>query len=128
MTSLRKFHLGSSCLLLALLWLPLPSLHSGGVLAVAGPLGFNPSVVGKPITWANASLTYYTDLGDLSPALPQAAANIFVADGFAKWTSVPGAALTATRGGALAQDVNGSNVFFSGDTLMMPADIQPGNI
>ncbi|MEO6119949.1 MAG: IPT/TIG domain-containing protein, partial [Terriglobales bacterium] len=81
--------------------------------------------VGKPITWANASLTYYTDLGDLSPALPQTTANAFVADAFARWTAVSGAALTATRGGGLAQDVSGSNFFFSGDTLMMPADIQP---
>ncbi len=99
-------------------------LHSGGVLAIAGPIGFNPSVVGKPITWANASLAYYTDLGDLSPVLPQATANAFVADAFAGWTSVPTAALTVARMGALAQDVNGSNVLNSGNSIAMPADIQ----
>ncbi len=111
------------CLILLLLLAVIRPLHSGGVLAVAGPSGFNPSAVGKPITWANASLTYYTDLGDLSPVLPQATANAFVADAFARWTAVSTAALTATRAGALAQDVNGTNVFAGGDS--MPADIQP---
>lgn len=111
-------------MLLAVLLLVRP-VQGGGVLAVAGPSGFNPSVVGKPITWANASLTYYTDLGNLSPVLPQATANTFVADAFARWTAVPTAALTVTRAGALGQDVNGANVFMNGDALSLPADIQP---
>jgi len=96
-----------------------------GVVAVAGPIGFNPNVVGQPIKWANASLTYYTDLGDLSPVLPQDAANAFVADAFARWTSAPSTALAVTRGGALAQDVSGANVFVSGGQLTMPSDVLP---
>ncbi|HUS19069.1 MAG TPA: IPT/TIG domain-containing protein [Terriglobales bacterium] len=101
------------------------SAQSGGVLAVAGPSGFNPSVVGKPITWANASLAYYTDQGDLSPLLPQSGANDFVSDAFSRWTAVPSAALQVARAGALAENVDGSNVFLTGNTLTMPADIQP---
>lgn len=98
--------------------------HTGGVLAVAGPTGFNPDVVGKPITWANATLSYYTDLGELSPVLTQESANTFVADAFSRWTSVTTASLSATRGGALAQDINGSNVTLNGGAIAMPADIQ----
>lgn len=112
------------CVVLVALLVARPA-EPNGVVAVAGPHGFNPSVVGQPIKWANASLTYYTDLGDLSPALPQETANTFVADAFARWTSVPAAALAVTRGGALAQDVNGTNVFVSGGQLSMPSDVQP---
>ncbi len=98
--------------------------HSGGVLAVAGTIGFNPDVVGKPITWANGSLSYYTDLGDLSPILTQEAANAFVADAFSRWTSVPTSSFSAVRGGALSEDINGSNVVLNGESLAIPAEIQ----
>ena len=70
-------------------------------------------------------ITYYTDQGDLSPILPNASANAFVADAFSQWTSVPTAAVAAVNGGQLAEDVNGSNVTNSGGTLSMPTDIQP---
>ena len=41
------------------------------------------------------------------------------------WTSVPTAALAAARGGALAEDVNGTNVVVNADgTISMPLDIQ----
>ena len=70
-------------------------------------------------------MSYYTDQGDLSPVLPNAAANTFVANAFSQWTSVSTAALAATSGGQLAEDVNGSNVTRNPDgTLTIPADIQ----
>src|SRR3954462_4285513 len=97
-----------------------PQLRGGGALYVAGVSGFDPNAEGKPITWANGSVVYFTDQGDAGPMLPQATANAFVADAFSRWTSVPTAALSATRGGALAEDVNGTNVTNSGDGIAIP--------
>ncbi len=98
---------------------PLP-VNAGGVLKVAGS-GFDAAARGKPVTWANGAIVYYTDQGDLSPALPNAQADALVADAFSRWTSVATAALTATRGGALAEDVSGSNV----SAGSLPLDVQP---
>lgn len=98
--------------------------QAGGPAFVAGS-AFDPAMSGKPILWANGSLSYYTDQGDLSPLLPQASANAFVADAFSRWTSVTTAALTATNAGPLAEDVNGSNVVATHLGVSFPADIQP---
>src|SRR5258705_14025949 len=78
-------------------------VQGGGVLYVAGVSGFDPNAEGKPITWTNGSIVYFTDQGDAGPMLPQATANAFVADAFSRWTSVSTAALVASRGGALAE-------------------------
>src|SRR3954468_9030609 len=86
------------------------NLNAGGVKYVAGITSFDPNVAGKPITWANGNIVYFTDKGNAGAMLPQSAANSFVADAFAVWTSVPTAGLKASRGGALAEDVNGTNV------------------
>lgn len=100
--------------------------RAGGPKQIAGPTYFDPSMTGQPLTWPQGLITYYTDQGDLSPVLPNPSANSFVASSFAVWTSVPTAAITATSGGQLAEDVNGTNVFLNGDgTISMPADIQP---
>jgi hypothetical protein len=100
--------------------------HAGGPEFVAGNTYFNASAKGQPVVWAQGAAVYYTDLGDLSPLLPGPAADSFVADAFSRWTFVSTAALTATRGGQLAEDVNGSNVMVNTDrTITMPADIQP---
>lgn len=98
--------------------------QAGGPSFVAGT-AFDPAISGKPILWANGNISYYTDQGDLSPLLPQSAANLFVADAFSRWTSVTTAALTATRSGALAEDVNGSNVVATQPGVSLPSDIQP---
>jgi hypothetical protein len=100
--------------------------HAGAPKSVAGTSYFNSAMTGKPLVWPQGLVTYYTDQGDLSPVLPNASANAFVADAFSQWTSVPTAALSATSGGQLAEDVNGSNVTV--DTLgniSIPTDIQP---
>jgi hypothetical protein len=101
-------------------------LRAGGPKCVAGSTYFTSSTNGQPLTWPQGLITYYTDQGDLSPALPNASANAMVADAFSQWTSVPTAALAAISGGQLAEDVNGGNIFVNADgTISMPADIQP---
>jgi hypothetical protein len=99
--------------------------RAGGPKYVAGSSYFDPTTTGQPLIWPGG-VTYYTDQGDLSPILPNASANTFVANAFALWTSVPTAAVTATSGGQLAENVDGSNVYVNANgTITMPADIQP---
>lgn len=100
--------------------------RAGGPKYVAGTSYFETSATGQPLTWAGGVITYYTDQGDLSPILPNASANTFVANAFGVWTAVPTAALNITSGGQLGEDVNGTNVYVnSNGTITMPADIQP---
>jgi hypothetical protein len=100
-------------------------LSAANPRSVAGTAFFN-SMAGQPLAWPQGQITYYTDQGDLSPALPNASANSFVADAFNQWTSVTTAALTSTNAGQLAEDVNGTNVTVNSDgSISMPADIQP---
>jgi hypothetical protein len=94
--------------------------------SVAGSSYFNSAMTGQPLTWPQGAITYYTDQGDLSPVMPNASANNFVASAFSQWTAVPTAAVTAANAGQLAEDVNGTNVTLNSDgSISMPADIQP---
>ena len=98
--------------------------HAGGPKFVAGSTYFNSSSMGQPVTWSLGQVNYYTDQGDLSPILPNAAANSFVASAFSQWTSIPGAALVATNAGRLAEDVNGNNISVDGNgAVTAPPDI-----
>lgn len=99
--------------------------HGGGPKYVAGTTYFNSGTAGTPLTWAGGQVTYFTDQGDLSPILPNSAANTFVASAFSVWASVSTAALAATSGGQLAEDVNGSNITVSNGVVTGPADITP---
>ena len=99
---------------------------AGGPLYVAGVSGFNSSATGQPITWAGGVVNYYTDQGNLSPLLPGASADAFVATAFASWSSVTTAALQINRAGQLSEDVSGSNVQNAG-SLILPVDIQPNS-
>ncbi len=108
----------------AIMVLPV-ALRAGGPLYVAGVSEFQNGAAGTPLTWPAGNVTYYTDQGDLSPQLPQAAANAFVADAFTRWTAIPTVALAVSRAGQLDEDVNGSNVTLVNGTVVMPADIQP---
>src|SRR5438477_12090487 len=95
---------------LALITLCFPSsVRAGGPLYVAGS-GFKAGSAGTPLTWVGGQISYYTDQGDLSPLLPQAAADNLVAEAFSRWTSVSTAALAATRSGQLDEDVSGATV------------------
>ena len=98
---------------------------AGGPRYVAGVSYFDPSTKGTPLTWSQGIINYYTDQGDLSPLLPGANADSFVADAFSRWTSVPTAALSSTLAGHLAEDVNGTNVSVTNGVVTMPADILP---
>ena len=100
--------------------------RAGGPKYVAGASYFNTNMSGQPLVWPQGVLSYYTDQGELSPILSNAAANAFVADAFSQWTAVPTAALAASNAGQLAEDVNGSNVTVnSNGSISMPSDIQP---
>lgn len=101
--------------------------HAGGPRFVAGTTYFNAGLGGTPVTWANGAIVYYTDQGDLSSLETQSTINALVAEAFSRWTSVATAALNATRGGSLDEDVSGANVVRAGSVLTMPADIQPSS-
>ncbi|MGA9800270.1 MAG: IPT/TIG domain-containing protein [Terriglobales bacterium] len=118
--------LGSVALALSiaiLLW-PQP-LRAGGPRTIAGTSYFDPAVKGTPLTWSQGVVSYYTDRGNLSPLLPGASADAFVATAFSRWTSISTAAVSAIRAGQLAEDVSGANVSAAGGTVTLPADILP---
>jgi hypothetical protein len=99
--------------------------RAAGPAFVAGS-GYDPGVEGQPLIWANGSVQYFTDQGDLSPILPGAQADAFVATAFSAWTTIPGITLTASQAGHLAEDVNGSNIETNGEGVVTaPADITP---
>src|ERR1700691_4709771 len=60
--------------------------RAGGPKCVAGTSYFDPTTTGQPLVWPQGLISYYTDQGDLSPILPNASANSFVASAFSVWT------------------------------------------
>src|SRR5260370_1344572 len=97
--------------------------RAGGPAFIAGS-GYAPGVEGQPLIWSNGSVQYFTDQGDLSPILPSAQADAFVATAFSAWTGISNVALTASQGGHLAEDVNGSNIAADASgAITAPADI-----
>ncbi len=104
--------------------------RAGGPAFIAGS-GYNAGVEGQALIWANgtgsmSTVQYFTDQGNLSPILTGAQADALVATVFSTWTSVPGVALTASQGGHLGEDVNGSNIETNGYGIVTaPADITP---
>jgi hypothetical protein len=77
---------------------------AGGPRDIAGTVFFEPAAKGTPLTWADGTVTYYTDRGALSPILSEAAADALVANAFSRWTSISTAAIVARRGGQLGCD------------------------
>lgn len=99
---------------------------AGGPAYVAGS-GFDEGMRGQPLTWANGTVQYYTDQGNLSPILSGPDADMLVADVVGRWTTTPGVVLSVTRPGHLAEDVSGDNVRgYPNGTYTIPNDIQPG--
>jgi hypothetical protein len=98
--------------------------YAGGPRYVAGTTYFDPSVKGQPVLWRGGAISYFTDLGDLSPSVTNAVANETVAAAAAAWSALPTAAISITRAGSLAEDVNGRNVLVSSSGVTMPADTQ----
>jgi hypothetical protein len=95
--------------------------RAGGPAFVAGS-GYDPGIEGQALVWANASVQYFTDQGNLSPILSGAQADAFVATAFSTWTA-DSAVLTAAQGGHLAEDVNGNNIVVTNGVITAPADI-----
>jgi hypothetical protein len=111
---------------MALVFLVAALARAGGPKYAAGASYFNAPTMGQQIVWSLGQVNYYTDQGDLSPILPNASANAFVAGAFSQWTAVSTAALTATAAGQLAEDVNGSNIEVNSEGIVTaPADITP---
>ncbi len=100
------------------------TLRAGGPAFIAGS-GYDPGVEGQPLVWANASVQYYTDQGDLSPILTNAQADAFVAGAITPWTTAVGVGLTVSQAGHLAEDVTGSNIQVTDGAIRAPADITP---
>jgi hypothetical protein len=122
MTFIRSVYLSFLLLLLIIS----SNSYAGGPRYVAGSSYFDPGIMGTPLTWAQGAITYYTDQGDLSPVLPHSAADSFVANAFAQWTSISTAAVSATLGGQLAENVGGATVTVNSDgSVSMPLDILP---
>ena len=97
-------------------------LRAGGPAFIAGS-GFNAGVEGQPLVWANATVEYYTDQGDLSPILTNAQADALVANAITPWMTAPGVGLTITQAGHLAEDVTGSNIQLTDGAITAPVDI-----
>jgi hypothetical protein len=98
---------------------------AGGPEFVAGASYFDPSTMGTPLTWAHGAIVYYTDQGDLSGILSGPNADTFVANAFSMWTSIPTAAVSAARGGQLAENVTGATLTVVNGAITAPADIAP---
>jgi hypothetical protein len=95
--------------------------HAGGPAFIAGS-GYASGVEGQALVWANASVQYFTDQGNLSPIVSGAQADALVVNAFGAWTT-NSITLTASQGGHLAEDVNGSNIVVASGVVTAPADI-----
>jgi hypothetical protein len=52
---------------------------AGSPRHIAGTVSFEPAAKGTPLTWADGTVTHYTDRGAFSPILSEAAADALVA-------------------------------------------------
>jgi hypothetical protein len=109
-------------LLFVSLFCGIENSHAGNPAFVAGS-GYSPGVEGQALVWANGSVQYFTDQGNLSPIVRGAQADALVATAFSTWTSISAVALTASLGRHLAEDVTGSNIAASDGIVSDPADI-----
>jgi len=99
--------------------------QASGPRWVTGPPYFTgPS--GNPVRWYTTQPLYFTDPGDLSAYVNNAAANILVAAAAGVW-NVPTSAMTIAYGGTLAEHVSGANAYFGSNGPVFPADVQSGN-
>lgn len=121
-----KFKLVYAAVVVAMIFCFVGETYAGGPEYVAGSSYFNASTLGLPLTWSQGQVNYYTDQGNLSPILPNSAANALVANAFLQWTSVSTATVVANPAGQLAEDVNGTNIAVGlNGKVTAPADITP---
>ncbi len=79
-----------------------------------------------PIGWRQQTLLYSTDPGALSASVNHQAADALVAAAANVW-NLPVANITLAQGPALAEDVNGQNVYLSANGVVFPADVSSSN-
>jgi hypothetical protein len=84
------------------------------------------TVVNTPVIWYLDQPLYFTDSGNLSASVNHAAADAMVAAAASVW-NVPTARMVLAQGGALAEDVNGTNVYPDSNGLVFPADVDSSN-
>ena len=78
-TSLRK-SIYSAAAAFALLFTFTQAARAGGPRYIAGISYFNQGTVGTPLTWAQGTVSYYTDQGSLSPTVSGPQGDALVAD------------------------------------------------
>jgi hypothetical protein len=78
------------------------------------------------VVWYTSQPRYFTDPGDLSASVNNAAANALVAAAAAVW-NVPTSAMVVAYGGALAEHVSGANSYLSDGGPVFPADVRSSN-
>jgi hypothetical protein len=81
---------------------------------------------GNIIVWYTDSPEYFTDSGDLSAYVNNAAANAIVAAAAGVWT-VPTSRLNLLYGGTLDEHASAANVYPTSTGLVFPADVQSAN-
>lgn len=100
------------------------SLASGPRWVTGAPYFTTPS--GHPVGWYTWQPHYFTDPGDLSSSMNNAAANAMVAAAAGVW-NVPTSGLTIAYGGALSEHVSGANAYLTDNGPVFPADVQSSN-
>jgi hypothetical protein len=120
----RAFTFLPRALMLALL-LGASSAHASGPRWVAGAPYFT-AQSGNPVGWYTWQPKYFTDPGDLSSSMNNAAANAMVAAAAGVW-NVPTSGLTIAYGGALGEHVSGANAYLTSNGPVFPADVQSSN-
>src|ERR1700722_6990760 len=118
------------CVVAALGMLLAPALLAGTAWA-GGPrwvtgLPYFTGQAGNPVVWYTASPQYFTDPGDLSASVNNAAANAIVAAAAGVW-NVETSALMIGYGGVLAEHVSGANAYLSSSGPVFPSDVQSSN-
>jgi hypothetical protein len=114
-------HLATGC---TLAFFGALAVYAGGPKYVAGVSYFNPAVMGQPVSWSGGQVHYYVDQGPLGTLSNQQAVAMVDAAA-AIWSAAPTAAVKLTDAGALAEDVNGSNVLAGNGFFAAPSDVTP---
>lgn len=94
-------------------------LHAANPRWVAGSQWTN---AGKTMTWYRNDVRYFVDVGPLSSAVNHNAA-VSLVDAAASVWNLSALPFTLKNGGALAEDVNSSNVYMGANGLIWPTDV-----
>jgi hypothetical protein len=107
------------------LGLCLSAARASGPRWVTGPPYFT-ATSGIPVIWYTTQPRYFTDPGDLSASVNNAAANALVAAAAGAW-NVPTSAMVVAYGGSLAEHVSGANSYLTDTGPVFPADVRSSN-